>query len=262
MMQAMTSGTIVALLIAGMLAGMLVLLEAGRRMALRHKIQHPEDKGAGLGAIEGALFALLGLLIAFTFSGAAERFEARRRLIVEEANAIGTAYLRVDLLPAAAQPGLRDGFRRYVDSRLAVYRAIPDFAAVKAELARSARLQNEIWTAAGAACGAASGPQACMLLLPALNQMIDITTTRTVAAQTHPPGLVFAMLAVLALTCALLAGYGMGAGRTRSWIHIVGFAAIITLTIYVIIDYEFPRIGLIRINAVDQVLIDVRQGMN
>jgi hypothetical protein len=262
MTSAMNPVTFVALFVAGLLAGLLALLEVGRRIALRHRARYPEDKGAGLGAIEGALFALLGLLIAFTFSGAAERFEARRKLIVEEANAIGTAYLRLDLLPAAVQPGLRDGFRRYVDSRLAVYRAIPDLAAVRKELARSALLQNEIWTASGAACGEASGPQACMLVLPALNEMIDITTTRTVAAQTHPPGLVFAMLTVLALTCALLAGYGMGAERTRSWIHIIGFAAMMTITIYVIIDYEFPRIGLIRINAVDQVLIDVRQGMN
>jgi len=253
--------TIITLFITGLFAGMLILLEVGRRLGLRRREKMPADSAEGLGAVEGALFALLGLLIAFTFSGAAERFEARRHLIVEEANAIGTAYLRIDLLPAAAQPAMRDGFRRYVDSRLAVYRALPDLDAARAELSRSAELQKEIWSTAVAACPGASSPSACVLLLPALNAMIDITTTRTVAASTHPPALVFAMLAVLALACSLLAGYGMAGSRVRSWIHVLAFAAVLTITVYVILDYEFPRVGFIRIDPVDQVLVDVRAGM-
>ena len=103
--------------------------------------------------MDGAVFALLGLLVAFTFSGAASRFDARRHLIVEETNAIGTAYLRLDLLPASAQPALRDLFRRYLDSRLEVYRKLPDLDAAKAELARSTQLQGEIWSQAVAAGG-------------------------------------------------------------------------------------------------------------
>src|SRR6185369_7365193 len=87
----------------------------------------------GLGAIEGAIFALLGLLIAFTFSGAAARFENRRHLIVEEANDIGTAYLRITLLPAETQPEIRDLFRRYVDARLSVYQNVNDISVAKAE---------------------------------------------------------------------------------------------------------------------------------
>lgn len=83
--------------------------------------------------MEGAVFALLGLLIAFTFSGAATRFDTRRQLIIEETSDIGTAYLRLDLLPVEAQPGLREKFREYVDARLEVYRKLPDIAAAKKE---------------------------------------------------------------------------------------------------------------------------------
>ena len=90
-----------------------------------------EGARAGLGAVDGAVFALLGLMIAFTFSGAASRLEVRRQLIVQEANAIGTAYLRLDLLPPGAQPGLREDFRQYVDARLAVYSKLPDIEAAK-----------------------------------------------------------------------------------------------------------------------------------
>ena len=177
--------TIKALLLAvGLFAALLILQELGRRFALRRAARDPEGARAGAGVVDGAIFALLGLLIAFTFSGAASRFDERRKLIVEEANAIGTAYLRIDLLPAAAQGEMRESFRRYLDARLAAYRALPDLEAANADLARATRLQQEIWTKAVAS---SAGTPTAVLVLPALNQMIDITTTRTMAAQTHPP---------------------------------------------------------------------------
>lgn len=245
----------------GLFVGMLLLLETGRRIGIRRTQQDAEGVRAGLGAVDGAIFGLMGLLIAFSFSGAASRFDGRRQLVVEEANAIGTAWLRLDLLPAGAQPALREKFRRYVDSRLEVYRRLPDLESALAELDRSRALQGEIWSDAVASCREPGGQQATMLLLPALNQMIDITTTRTMAAKTHPPVIIFGMLAVLALACSLLAGYGMAGGKTRSWIHMIVFAAILAVTVYVILDLEFPRLGIIRVDAVDQVLVELRQSM-
>jgi acyl-CoA synthetase (AMP-forming)/AMP-acid ligase II len=111
------------LLASGLVAGMLAMQEIGRRLGVRARTMAGDAAVAGTGVVEGAVFALLGLLIAFTFSGAASRFDERRKLIVEEANAIGTAYLRIDLLPVAAQADMRDSFRRYLDTRLAAYRA-------------------------------------------------------------------------------------------------------------------------------------------
>lgn len=241
--------------------GMLFLLEAGRRIGVRRLTQDPKGVRAGVGAVEGAIFGLMGLLIAFTFSGAASRFDARRQLIVEETNAIGTAYLRLDLLPATTQPALRESFRNYLDARLAAYRALPNIQAAMAGIDKANALQREIWTQSVAACQSGDSSAATMLLLPALNQMIDITTTRTMAAQMHPPMVVFAMLVVLALVSSLLAGYGMAAGKARSWIHMVAFAAIMAVTAYVILDVEYPRLGLIRIDAFDQALVSLRQGM-
>ncbi|HPF59416.1 MAG TPA: DUF4239 domain-containing protein [Candidatus Competibacteraceae bacterium] len=242
--------------------GMLVLFETGRWICNRRLASDAEGAQAGTGVIEGAVFALLGLLIAFTFSGAASRFDVRRNLVIEEANAIGTAYLRLDLLPADAQPALRDLFRHYVDSRLEAYRRLPDIEAAKAELARSTQLQEKIWTQAIAA-GRIEGaqPPATMLLLPALNQMIDIVTTRAMATQLHPPLVIFVLLFGLALTSALLAGYGMAGGRSRNWLHMIGFAAVMAVAVYVIIDIEYPRLGLIRVDAFDQALMEVRASM-
>jgi hypothetical protein len=95
--------------------------------------------------VEGAVFGLMGLLVAFTFSSAASRFEARRQMIVLETNAIGTAYLRLDLLPAGDQPQLREDFRSYVDARLSVYRKLPDLEASRAEMSKATVLQGQIW---------------------------------------------------------------------------------------------------------------------
>jgi hypothetical protein len=245
-----------------LLLGMLLFLEVGRRLGVRKLREDPEGARSGTGAIEGAVFALLGLLIAFTFSGAASRFDQRRDLVVEEANDIGTAWLRLDLLPAKAQPALRDAFRQYVDARIATYRRIPDVKAVQAETARAARLQQVIWAKSVAAAGTAgAAPGAPMLLLPALNAMIDITTTRTMTTELHPPVVIFGMLFVLALVSALLAGYAMAGGRSRHWLHAFGFAAIAALAVYVILDIEFPRLGLIRVDAFDHALRELRNSM-
>ena len=97
--------------LVGFFVGMVLLLEVGRRIRLRALAKEGEKPAGGLGVVEGAIFGLMGLVIAFTFSGAASRFDARRQLIVEEANSIGTAYLRIDLLPEATQPPLREMLR-------------------------------------------------------------------------------------------------------------------------------------------------------
>ena len=250
------------LTVIGMLAGTFCLMELGRRIAVRRLARDPEGAKSGAGAVEAAVFGLMGLLIAFTFSGAAARFDTRRAHIVEEANCIGTAWLRLDLLPATAQPPLREKLRQYTDTRIAVFAKLPDFAAAKSELDRAATLQSEIWTQAVAACRDSGSSSASMLLLPALNQMFDMATTRTMGAKNHPPPIIYGMLALLVLAGALLAGYGMGAGRVRNWFHAFAFVLVISLAIYVILDFEFPRVGLIRIRGFDQVFLDLRQSMN
>jgi hypothetical protein len=252
----------VFLIAASLFGGMLLCLDVGRRLGVRRLRREAGGAGEGVTAVDGAVFGLLGLLIAFTFSGASARFDARRHLIVEETNAIGTAYLRLDLLPAAAQPSLRDGFRRYLDSRLAAYRKLPDVQAAKEELARSNRLQGEIWREAVSAVRAdGAQPSAAMLLLPALNAMIDITTTRTMATQMHPPTIVFALLIGLALSASLLAGHGLTGGGMRSWLHMFAFALVMAISVYVILDLEYPRLGLIRVDAFEQALVDLRESM-
>ena len=247
--------------IAALFTAMLVCLEAGRRTGVRRLARDPEMTRLGLGPVEGAVFGLFGLLVAFTFQGAASRFDDRRARVAEEANAVGTAWLRIDLVPADRQPGLRDEFRGYLDSRLRTYRSVTR-AEGMVEYGRSMAMQNRIWADGVAGCAAAPTESCRMLLLPALNDMIDITTTRLVETWQHPPGVVYAMLFLLSLGTSFLAGYATAGSRTHSWTHMILFAAVTSIAIFVIVDMEYPRLGFIRVDAADKVLIDLRKGMD
>jgi hypothetical protein len=254
--------TLSVLAFAGIVfVGMFVMLDVGRRIGRRRLQRDAEGARAGVGVIEGSVFGLLGLLLAFTFSGAASRFDERRQLIVQEVNAIGTAWLRIDMLPPESRPAIQDGFRRYLDARLAAYRKMPDVAAAKQEIADARRIQEEVWAKATAVCRTEDGAPARMLLIPAMNEMFDIGDARVLATRKHPPAIVFVMLGLLALAGALLAGYGMAGGQTRSWIHMVGFATTIALAIYVILEYEHPLLGFIRLDDFDQALVNLRSSM-
>ena len=245
----------------GLFFFILAFVWTGRRTAATRSVQETERERVGLVTVESALYALLGLMIAFTFSGASSRFDLRRAQTVQEANAIGTAYLRVDLLPASAQPALRAKFRTYTEERIAVYQAIPDMKASDAHAARAVALQGEIWSDSVAALRSAP-PQASLLVIPALNDMIDITTTREIALKTHTPAVIMGALVVLTLICSFLVGYGLAGGNAFATnLHMLGFALMMTVTIYVILDLDHPRLGFIRLDYVDQAFAELLTGM-
>lgn len=259
MVNPVVAGGVVAL---GTFAGILVALWIGRRLGKKVLARHGSIGHDGVTSLETAVFALLGLMIAFTFSGALNRFDVRRAQAVDEANAMGTAWLRIDLLPSTAQPKLRESFKGYVDARIATYDKLPDIVAARAEVARASELQGVVWAQAVTALRSAQArPGTDLLVLPALNQMFDLSTVRVTATQIHPPMMIYAMLIGLAVASALLAGYQTAAEKAYDWVHQVGFATIVALTVYVILDIEYPRLGFIRIGAIDHLLVDVRAGM-
>lgn len=250
------------LLVVALFAGMLLVIEIGRRIGAARLARDPDGLAKGTGASEGAVFGLLGLIIAFTFSGAATRFVERRQLITEEVNAIGTAYLRIDVVPEDARPELRRLFASYVDLRLATYANFKDEAATDARLAETSTMQNTIWEKAVTACqrpDVKGRPE--VLLLPALNAMFDITTTRKAATLNHPPQVIYLLLVILGLISSLLVGYGISSNKNRTWLHAFVFASIMSVSAYVIIDLEYPRLGLIRVDDADQLMHDLRRSI-
>lgn len=241
--------------------GIVVCLDIGYRIGRHNSKKQPESAHEGIGVIEAAVFALLGLLLGFSFAGGTSRLEAKRQLVVQEANAIGTAFLRLDELPPNEQPEMRRIFREYLDARLRVYDRLPDLEGADQELVRVAEIQQEIWSRAVSASRKDSSQNSARLLLPALNEMIDITTSRTIAMHTQLPLLIFTLLAGVALMSGLLAGYAMAKRRSRSWFHILLYATVIAITIYAVLDLEYPRFGLIRLDTADRALLQLRDSM-
>lgn len=243
----------------GLAIALLVLMSVGQRIGARHLTADITETRKGLAAVDGFVFSLLGLLVAFNFHGAAERFDDRRKLVIEEADRISTAWLRLDLLPEKDRLGLQELFRQYLDTRVGSDRNQPVAPSAQPDLARFLNLQEEIWHRALAACREPS--PATTHLIPALNQMFSIARTRIEIARIHPPKIIFGILIALTLISALLVGHGMAGRRSHSWTHLIGFVITMAAAIYLIYELEYPRLGLIRIDAMDQVLVDLRQTM-
>jgi hypothetical protein len=236
-----------------------LLLQLGRLL------RHTHSDASHSSAIEGAIFALFGLLLAFTFSGAVSRYDEHRKLIVEEANDIGTAYLRLDLLPTASQPALRQLFRDYAVIRSHRFDELPDSPQSIEASSQTDRLLADIWsrsiTASAQPPGSAGpNPDATKLLLPALNAMIDITATRKNAFNMHPPAIVFLLLFLFSGGCAFMAGYSMNSA-TPNWLYTFALAFTVTLTVYTTLEVEYPRRGLIRLTTQNAVFTDLIHSM-
>jgi hypothetical protein len=241
--------------------GMVLFLEAGRRLGERKIVRHGKDARSGVGVVDGAVYGLLGLLIGFMFSGASTRFDQRRQLIAQEVIVISTAWLRLDALPRDSQLALRTDFRRYVDALLDAYLRPRSPAASLRESTELERARIDVWSKAVAACLSPGGEPARMLVLPALNEMFAAVAQERLIRRVHPPWVTFALLCLTALASALFGGYGMAGASTRNWIYVVGVAATVALAIYVIIDLEFPRRGLIRVDTMDAALVELRATM-
>ena len=246
------------LAIALLFGATVAMVEVGRALGRRRR--RLDGALENVSAMENAAFALLGLLMAFTFNGAATRFDVRRVQIVDESNALGTAWLRLDLLPADHQPEARRLFREYLDQRIAIYRTIPDMDRARAHIDSAAVLQARLWAAAVA------GVQlqrdiVSTLVLPPLNDAFDMASTRMAAREMHPPAVIWGLLALLTMICCVLAGYDLSSDR-RSWLHMLTLCLLLTAAIYVIVDFEYPRVGFIRLDGLDHLLVDLRASIH
>ncbi|WP_367648507.1 hypothetical protein [Achromobacter animicus] len=248
-------------LLAGLAAAFFVALFGAIALGKRLGRKLEENGGAGVAAIEASVFALLGLLVAFTFSGAAQRMSDRRDLLIQEVNAIGTAWLRVDLLPPAAQPALRAQFRHYVDQRILYERHVADLDARTGIAAKASALQMDIWRASVRAARDDVAPPLAASYVQAVNDMFDAATALVAAQKVHPPMAAYVFLGFLALICAGLVGVKLAATQRGTLLHELIYALVMTAALYIIIDFEFPRIGTIRIDQSDALLVSQRQAM-
>jgi hypothetical protein len=231
-----------AVLFLLLLAFVQIGFELGRRLR-----KPDEESSAALNTIKGAVLALLGLLLGFSFALSSGRFEQRRQLMIQEANTIGTAYLRGDLMEEPLQSRYKELLRNYTDARIESFGAVAKSDQIKwEEIHKSQALQNEIWNAGMEY--ALSHPQGpgTILLITALNQMIDTGTERTVARLVEVPAPILLLLFGSVLIAGFFVGHSIGLARNHNWLVTLLFSFMITLVVYIVLDLDQPRRGLIQ----------------
>jgi hypothetical protein len=170
-------------------------------------------------------------------------------IIVEEANDIGTALLRADLFPDSIRSEFRVEMKRYIDQRVLFFEAGRDIGKIQESLYSAEKIQARIWKIASSAVKSGAYPTASMQMIPALNQMFDIVTTRNAALLAKVPDFILILLFLLCFTSSFVMGYS--GGRSNDWVVTTCFAIMIGLTIYMIIDLDRPRTGLITTSEVN-----------
>ena len=225
-------------LFAGLVACLELWFWLGQRARLK-KSEHPDQ----LATIQGAMLGLLALLLGFSFALAAGRFSDRVQLISQEANAIGTAWSRCDLLGEPQRDAVRQLLRRYTELRIAVYNAKSD-SDWNSIIAQTESLQGEIWPLV--AGEAKTHPGMGVLLLPDFNAMFDLCGTRVAASQKHLPIMLLLLLLASSAVSVAVVGYGCGVAGERNVFLTTALSFLIAGVLWAIIDMDHPRKGLIQ----------------
>lgn len=238
--------------VVGLLVSLLLAVEVGFRGA-RRTIDTPETRSQ-TGTVAGSLLALLGFLIAFTFGMAEARFQERRSLVLEEANAIETTYLRSSFLPEAQRDASRRLLAEYVDDRLDAVRT----GEVEPGLRRAKDIHSELWQQADAAFEATDLPIAVNLYVQSLNNVIDLHESRvTVAYQKRvPPSIFWALYFVSVVSLAVL-GVHFGLQRVRTRVGTGALVLSLWGLLLLIVDLDQPRQRLFSVSQ--QPLVDVQE---
>jgi hypothetical protein len=236
---------------------MLTATELGFRLGRKFEARTPENVKSQISTVEAAILGILALLLGFTISMAVSRFETRKQLVLEEADAIGTSSLRAQLLPAPAGPEIESLLRQYVNIRVQYGTAGNDLARLEDLNRQTARLQTEFWTRTAVYAQQDPNPVRVGLLLQSLNKAIDLAEARWMAFQNHVPESVIYVNAAVGLLSATLVGYSFGVNGRRNIFSMFMLAVSITLVLAVIIDLDRPRSGYIRVSQ--QPMIDLLQ---
>ena len=239
---------------------LIAALEVGYRLGRRARAQTDDTAKSQSGTIEGAIIGVLALLLAFTLSMSIARYDTRRQLVLEEANAIGTTYLRAKLLPAPYPTQAAGLLRQYVANRLEFYNAGIDAARLQAANDQAAQLQGQLWGIATAASAQDNRSLSTSLFVQSLNDTIDLQATRLAATRNIVPETVVLLLLTVAIAMAAIVGYNSGLSNRRHLFAGVMLIVLITLIVWILIDLDRPARGLILVSQ--QSMIDLQDSLN
>ena len=237
-------------------AFMLAATEIGYHLGRKSETNTQEKTKSLVSTVGAAILAVLGLLLGFTMSMAVSRFEARKQLVLDEANAIRNSYLRTELLSAPEGTEMASILREYIDVRVQYGTTGNDPARLDSLHAQTLRLQNEFWKRAVAYGQKNLNPAAASLLLQSLNQSIDLESARWMELQDHVPENVIYVNGIVGMLAAILVGYTFGLNGGRHIFSICVMCLAVTLVLTLIIDLDQARSGLVRVSQ--QPMIDLQ----
>lgn len=235
-----------------LVAGLLGMAELGYRAHARWGGSGRRSETGDEAQMAATALGLLALLLGFTFSMALNRYDERRAEVVQEANDIGTAWLRAGLYGTPAATTLQDRLRRYAETRIATPAAPP-------QEGDAAPLRDQIWALTAATVRPEPGTAQAAALVAAVNAVLDTATARDAALGARVPGTVLVLLVVYALVASFLNGYVLGAFGSRHLAASAILYLLLAMTITLILDLDRPQGGTIRVTQ--QPLIDAVRGM-
>jgi len=240
--------------IAILLFLMFIALYVGTIVSKWEKWIESKSQG-GSSILISAMFGLSAFLLAFTFSMSANRYDARRQIIVEEANDIGTAILRSDLYIDSVRNIFRAEFKNYVEIRIAYFEAGMDKNAIRRSLKAAEISSSKIWHLASEQSKIPSNLAASIQMIPAVNAMIDIVTTRYIGFLAKVPVSIVIMLYLISIACAFFAGVAL---NRIDWLTSAGFCLLTVMVIYITLDLDSPRKGFIQLTTSHRAMYDLR----
>jgi hypothetical protein len=231
--------------------------ELGFRLGLKVSAKTRADTRSQIATVEAALLGVLALLLGFTMTLAVSQLENRRQLVVDEANAIGSARFQAQVLPTPEGPEIAALLEKYVGVRVEYGTSGTDLARLASLHTETAQLQKVLWAHAAAYAQKDPNPVKAGLLLQSLNHAFDLEGERWMALHNHVPQSVIFINALVGLLAVTLVGYTFGLGQQRDTFSTCLLALSITLVLAVITDLDRPRTGFIRANQ--QPMIDLLQ---
>ncbi len=243
-MYALNSVLIAALLFLAII----VAHEIGMKIGANYLEKTDSDVKSQTSAIQGGILGMLALILGFTFNMSIQRYDARSSAEVEEANAIGTAQLRAALLPDPFRQQAQEAIVNYIDLRLESSHVDLTRREERKRLnARTGALQQRIWDIGVAAADVSPNPVKTGYFLTAVNDLIDAQGSRLDVLQRHVPPAIFYLLFIFFMATGALIGYSSGLGRRRSRVPALILNLLICLLVFIIIDLDRPRRGIIEV---------------
>lgn len=231
-----------------LLVTLVLAIEGGQRIGRRVAAGAGEGFRSHVNGIAASLIGILALLLGFTFSIALQRYDARSNAVVAEANAIGTTWLRAQLLPDPQRAEVQKSLREYIDVRTQAVSGRAD-AAQRAEWAvRAARLQGALWVQAVEATSRGPQPATTGLFVQGLNDLIDSNGRLEAEFARHVPEEVLLLVYAAFLLAGAVVGYSAGVSAHRASFATYGMVLLIVVLVFVILDLDRPRRGFIEVS--------------